>query len=174
MTAMGKHDRDLKPEDLINEPLFLLGRHVRGRTFQFDHDDIFLNARPDYVLWRLFFQTRPSLENAVDGCPPSPECAIKQLIKAAGLDPKVRINNVIRWTCYGLTAQFLQFAFSSYRDDRATRRIRGIRPTDEDRFTDDQIASLLTKFRDLHNKRVKEAKRGWMTSTMRRRSGSLY
>lgn len=151
MTAMGKHDRDLPPGDLINDPLYLLGRRVSGRTFQFDHDD-FLNARPDYVLWRLFFQTRPPLENAVDGHPPGPECAIKQLTKAAGLDPSVGINNAIKWACYGLTAQFLQFAFSSYPDDRATRRVRGIRPTDADRFTDDQIDRLLKKFSSLHNK----------------------
>jgi hypothetical protein len=159
MTAMSNHDRDLTPEDLINEPLYLLSRGVSGRTFQFDDDDIFLNARPDYVLWRLFFQTSPLLENAVDGCSAGPECAIKQLTKAAGLDPSVGINNAIKWACYGLTAQFIQFAFASYPDDRVTRRIRGNRPTDENRFTDDQIARLLKKFRDLHNKRVKEAKR---------------
>ncbi len=151
---MGEHNRDLQPEESINEPLSFLGRRVSGRTFLFDRDNNFLNARPDYVLWRLFFKTRPPLENAVDGCPAGPEWAIKQLTKAAGLDRNVGINNAIKWACYGLTAQFLQFAFSSYRDDRATRRLRGNRPTDDDRFTDDQIASLVTKFRDLHNKRA--------------------
>jgi len=129
------------------------GRRRRGREAK-------RFKRPN-VLWRLFFQTRPLLDNAVDGCPAGPECAIKQLTKAAGLDPNVGINNAIKWACYGLTAHFIQFAFASYPDDRATRRIRGNRPTDEDRFTDNQIARLLKKFCDLHNKRVSEAKR-WL------------